>query len=93
MTFGQSMSQVILPQAFRAVVPPLVSVIIALAKNTSVAAAFGLMEATGRMRYFSNNNAADRIEIFLVFAVGYIIIVEILSAIAILLERRWKAAR
>jgi glutamate transport system permease protein len=93
MTFTQSMRQVVLPQAFRAVVPPLASVFIALAKNTSVAAAFGLMEATGRMRFFTNNNADDRMQIFLVFAVGYIILVEIMSAGAIGLERRWRVAR
>jgi glutamate transport system permease protein len=93
MTFGQSMSEVVLPQAFRAVVPPLASVYIALAKNTSVGAAFGLMEATGRMRFFTNNNADDRMQIFLVFAVGYIIIVEVMSAGAVALERRWRVAR
>jgi glutamate transport system permease protein len=93
MTFGQSMQHVVLPQAFRAVVPPLVSVFIAMTKNTSIAAVFGLMEATGRMRFFTNNNADDRLWIFLVFAVGYIIIVELLSAGAIVLERRWAAAR
>jgi glutamate transport system permease protein len=93
MTFGQSMQQVILPQAFRAVVPPLASVLIALAKNTSVAAAFGLMEATARMRFFSNDNADDRTMIFLVFAAGYIILVEVMTAGAIGLERRWRAAR
>ncbi len=93
LTFGQSMQLVVLPQAFRAVVPPLASVLIALAKNTSVAAAFGLMEATARMRYFTNNNADDRPLIFLVFAVGYIIIVEVMSAGAFGLERRWRTAR
>ena len=93
MTFAQSMREVILPQAFRAVVPPLASVFIAMTKNTSVAAAFGLMEATARMRYFTNDNADDRTQIFLVFALGYIIIVEAMSAGAIGLERRWRAAR
>ena len=92
-TFVQSMRHVILPQALRAVVPPLASVLIALAKNTSVAAAFGLLEATARMRYFTNNNADARPEIFITFAIGYIIIVEVLSAGAIGLERRWKVAR
>lgn len=93
MTFAQSMQQVVLPQAFRAVVPPLASVFIALAKNTSVAAVFGLMEATARMRFFTNNNADDRPLIFLTFAIGYIIIVEVLSAGAYGLERRWRVAR
>ena len=93
LTFGQTMRAVIMPQAVRAVVPPLASVIIALAKNTSVAAAFGLLEATARMRFFTNRNADDRTLIFLTFAVGYIIIVELLSAGALSLERRWKVAR
>jgi glutamate transport system permease protein len=87
------MGYVVLPQALRAVVPPLASVFIALAKNTSVAAGFGLLEATARMRYFTNNNADDRTWIFVTFAVGYIIIVELISSGAITLERRWKAAR
>ena len=93
MTFTQSMREVVLPQAFRAVVPPLASVFIALAKNTSVAAAFGLLEATARMDFFTNRNADERVQIFLVFALGYIIIVEVMSAGAITLERRWRAAR
>jgi glutamate transport system permease protein len=93
LTFNQSMKLVVLPQAFRAVVPPLASVLIALAKNTSVAAAFGLMEATARMRFFTNNNADDRTLIFITFAIGYIVIVELMSAGAMGLERRWRIAR
>lgn len=93
LTFGGTMREVVLPQAFRATVPPLASVLIALAKNTSVGAAFGLMEATARMRYFTNNNADDRTLIFLTFALGYIIIVEVMSAGAYGLERRWRVAR
>jgi glutamate transport system permease protein len=87
-TFGQTMTEVVLPQAFRAVIPPLASTMIALAKNTSVGAVFGLFEATARMRYFSNDNAGDRPLIFLTFAIGYIIIVEAISAGAFTLERR-----
>ena len=93
MTFGTSMREVILPQSFRAVVPPLASVLIALLKNTSVAAAFGLLEATARMRGFTNANADVRPEIFLLFALGYIVLVEIVSAGAWMLERRWRVAR
>ena len=93
MTFTDSMRNVVLPQSFRAVVPPLASVFIALAKNTSVAAVFGLAEATARMRGFLNNQADDRIQIFIAFAIGYIIIVEVVSAGASGLERRWRVAR
>jgi glutamate transport system permease protein len=93
LTFTQSMGLVVLPQALRAVVPPLASVLIALIKNTSVGAAFGLAEATFRMKGFTNDNTSERPLIFLTFAIGYIILVEIVSAGAFLLERRWRVAR
>ena len=89
---GGTMTQVIVPQALRATVPPLTSVLIALLKNTSVAAAFGILEAAARMRYFTNRSADD-LYIFLIFALGYVILVEIVSGASLLLERRWKVAR
>ena len=92
LTFLQSMRLVVLPQALRAVVPPLTSVQVALAKNTSVAAAFGMAEATATMRSFTNNHADQRPEIFLAFAVGYIVIVEVLTLSSYVVERRWKVA-
>lgn len=93
LTFTQTMSQVVLPQAVRAVVPPLASVMIALLKNSSVGAVFGLLEATARMRYFTNRNADDSFLIFLTFAIGYVILVEAISLGAFSLERRWRVAR
>lgn len=93
MDFAQSMRSVVLPQAIRASLPPLASVQIALVKNTSVAFVFGIVEATARMRYFTNNNADDRLLIFVTFAIGYIIIVELVSLGSNRLERRWRVAR
>ena len=93
LTFSQTMTNIVLPQAMRAVVPPLASVMIALLKNTSVGAVFGLFEATARMRFFSNNNADDRTLIFLTFALGYVILVEAISFGAYSMERRWRVAR
>jgi len=93
LTFTQNLRHIVLPQAFHASVPPLTSTFIAMAKNTSVAAVFGLAEATFRMRYFTNRNADVTIWIFIIFAVGYIILVELISAGGLLLERRGKAAR
>jgi glutamate transport system permease protein len=89
MPFGMTMTQVILPQAFRLVVPPLASVFIALTKNTSLAAAFGIAEATFRMRGLTNDYATERITIFLGIALGYVIIVETISFAANRFERRW----
>jgi len=93
LTFTKSMTTVVLPQAIRAVVPPLASVMIALVKNTSIAAAFGLIEATARMKAFLNDNATAKVQIFILFAIGYILIVEVVSAGATGLERRWKVTR
>lgn len=45
MTFIQVLGIVVLPQAFRAIVPPLTSVLIALLKNTTIAAGFSVLEA------------------------------------------------
>jgi glutamate transport system permease protein len=92
LTFGGTMTQVVLPQAFRATVPPLASVFIALLKNTSVADAFGIREATARMKYFTNISGND-LPIFLIFAAGYVVLVEIISFGANRLERRWRVAR
>jgi glutamate transport system permease protein len=90
--FTGVMTQVVLPLAIRAAVPPLASVQIALAKNTSVAAAFGIFEAAARMKFFTNRSASDEL-IFLTFAIGYVLIVEVVSLFSGLLERRWAVAR
>ncbi|WP_309647680.1 amino acid ABC transporter permease [Nocardioides sp.] len=90
--FAGVMREVILPQAFRASVPPLASVQIALLKNTTVAGALGVFEAFARMRTLTNKNAGDRIEIFLTFAVIFVILVEVVSFAAHRLERRWRVA-
>jgi glutamate transport system permease protein len=90
--FGGVMTNIVLPQAFRASVPPLASTLIAMLKNTSVAAVFGVLEAVAQMRRFTNDHADERWGIFIAFALGYIILVEILSLLAHLLERRWRIA-
>ena len=90
--FSGVMRQVVLPQAVRASVPPVASTLIALLKNTSVASVFGVIEATAQMKSFTNDYASERWGIFLAFAIGYIILVEIVSLIATVLERRWRIA-
>ena len=60
MTFSQSMTSIILPQAFRAVIPPLTSTYIALAKNTSVALAIGVTEASFALVKLRNDNVSDQ---------------------------------
>ncbi len=90
--FSGVMSQVVLPQAFRASVPPVASALIALLKNTSVAAVFGVLEATAQMKIMTNNNADERWGIFIAIALGYVVLVEIVSLVAASFERRWRIA-
>jgi glutamate/aspartate transport system permease protein len=50
LTQGQTYRFVILPQAFRIILPPLTSEFMNIIKNSSVALTIGLMELTGRAR-------------------------------------------
>jgi glutamate transport system permease protein len=93
MTFVQSLRHVVLPQAFRSVIPPLASVYIALAKNTSVVAIFGVPEAAYIMRKLSNQYATDLWAIFFGIAFGYVVIVAVIATTAGLLERRMAVSR
>ncbi len=93
LTFGGAMREVILPQAFRAALPPLTSVQIALLKNTTVAGAVGVFEAFARMRSLTNDAPSQRAGIFLTFAVIFVLLVGLLSLASNVLERRWRVAR
>ncbi len=93
MSFTQSLRLVVLPQAFRAVIPPLVSTYIAMAKNTSVVAIFGVPEAAYTMRKLSNQFTSDLWWIFFGFAFGYVVIVAVIAAAGSFLENRLAVAR
>lgn len=93
MSFVQVLRLVVLPQAFRAVIPPLVSTYIAMAKNTSVVAIFGVPEAAYVMRKLSNQYATDLWFIFFGFALGYVVIVAVITAAGAFLERRLAVVR
>jgi glutamate transport system permease protein len=74
LTFGQSLRLVILPQAFRTVIPPIINVVIALVKNTSIAAAFGVLELIRVGQSLSNTNSDQVIPLLLSIAVFYLAI-------------------
>ncbi|MEU4269920.1 amino acid ABC transporter permease [Streptomyces sp. NPDC026092] len=71
LNFPQVLRLIVLPQAFRSVVGPLANVLIALTKNTTVAAAIGVAEAALLMREMIENEA-QLILISAIFAVGFI---------------------
>lgn len=92
MTFGQSLTLVILPQAFRVVVPPLASTLIAMTKNSTLAAGVGVAESAFLMQKLINDNASSLWAIFIGFALGYVIIVAVISTVANVVERKLKVA-
>lgn len=92
MTFGQTLRLVILPQAFRAVIQPLANTLIAMTKNSSLAAGVGVAEAAFLMQKLINDNATQLWPIFIGFALGYVLIVAVIAGVAALLERKLRIA-
>ncbi|WUT00237.1 amino acid ABC transporter permease [Streptomyces sp. NBC_00708] len=92
MTFGQSLGSIVLPQAFRSVIPPVGSTLIALAKNSAIAGAFSVTELLGTYKTL-NELGYSIIWTFVWIAVGYLIITLTISALFHVLEKRWGVAR
>ena len=72
-TFSQNLRIVLLPQAFRSVLIPLGSVLIALTKNTTIASAIGVAEAALLMKTMVENQA-DLLLISGIFAAGFVVL-------------------
>ena len=92
LTFSQILGQVVLPQALRSVVPPLISTLIALLKNTTIAAGFSVAEAGAIRAYLSERGEGQLVGLLWV-ALGFIILVAVLSFVQRSLEKRWSVAR
>ncbi|QHF24903.1 ABC transporter permease subunit [Rathayibacter sp. VKM Ac-2804] len=90
--FGLTMTQVVLPQAFRSVIPPLMSVLIALLKNTTVAAGFSVAEAGTIVRVL-NERGENSLIVVLWVALAFVILVTGLSLLQRQLEKKWRVAR
>jgi glutamate transport system permease protein len=92
LNFGQVLGQIVLPQAVRSVVPPLMSMLIALLKNTTIASGFSVLEA-GAIRQVLSERGENQLVGLLWVALGFVILVAILSLIQRSLEKRWSVAR
>ena len=74
LTFGQSLTEVLLPQAFRGAITPLGNTLIALTKNTTVATAIGVAEISGLMKEMMEFRPDVIVVIFLIVALGFVIL-------------------
>jgi glutamate transport system permease protein len=72
--FLRSLWLITLPQAFRAVVAPLGSILIALTKNTTIALVVGVSEASVRMREMIETYGDQVLQIFFGFALGFVVL-------------------
>jgi len=92
MTFTQSLRHVIMPQAFRAVIPPLANTQIAMLKNSTVAVGVGVAEMAFLMQKLINANADALWAVFIGFALFYVLLVAIVAGVAGMLERKVRVA-
>ncbi|MGO4384192.1 amino acid ABC transporter permease [Specibacter sp. RAF43] len=91
--FMSTLTLIVLPQAFRSVVPPLFSVFIALLKNTTVAAGFSVLEA-GAIRANLSERGEPMLTGLLWVALAFIIaVLAIMTPLQRYLEKKWRVAR
>lgn len=88
LTFGGTLRLVVLPQAVRTVIPPLINVLIALTKNTSVAAGFATTELVALSRRLANVYPADVIPAFVGIGLFFLAITIPLGILANVVERK-----
>lgn len=93
LAFGQTLTLIVLPQALRMVVPPLINVFIALTKNTSVAGGFFVVELFATARQLTNANGQAVIPILVGVACFYLLITIPLGLIAGQIEKKVRVLR
>lgn len=91
--FLQAARLVILPQAFRGAIAPMGNTMIALIKNTTVAAAASVPEISILMREMIDQNGNLVIAIFMTVAVGFVILVIPVGVLTTYLSQRLAVSR
>jgi glutamate transport system permease protein len=93
LTFTQTLRAGVMPQALRTVIPPLINIFIALAKNSSVAGGFFVADLFGIGRRLANANPGDVVAVLIGVAVCYLVITIPAGILAGVLERKVAIAR
>ncbi|MGN6634026.1 MAG: amino acid ABC transporter permease [Oryzihumus sp.] len=93
LTFGQNVRHVVLPQAFRGAITPLGNTMIALTKNTTVASAIGVAEASGLMKEMIEFSPDQLVLVFLVFALGFVVLTLPMGLLFTTMSRRLAVKR
>ncbi|MGG5171113.1 amino acid ABC transporter permease [Pseudarthrobacter sp. J1738] len=93
MGFNQVLSLIILPQAVRTVIPPLINILIALVKNSSVAGAFYVLELFGYGKQLTNDHGDAVLWVLVGVAIFYLLITVPLGLLANQVEKKVAIAR
>lgn len=89
MTSYQTMRFIILPQAFKRMIPPLVNQFIQTIKDTSLLSAISVAELTRQGQMIISVNFAG-LQIWTAIAIVYLVIILSLTALSSSIERRWQ---
>ncbi|WP_433754800.1 amino acid ABC transporter permease [Nocardia sp. CA-135398] len=93
LTFGASMRFIVLPQAFRGVIPPLINAFIALTKSSAIASAFGVAELLTRAQGVIGENSDAVLWVLAATSLLYLAITVPAGMIANFVERKVAIAR
>lgn len=88
MSRAQTLRRIVLPQAFKVVIPPMVNDFIALFKDTSVCSVVTIVELTKRFSILSRSNVADLVILMGFTALLYLAMSYPMSVLARRIERR-----
>jgi len=92
LTFSQNLTVILLPQAFRATIIPMGSVLIALTKNTTIASVIGVAEASLLMAGWVEKSSA-LVLVGSIFAAGFVVLTLPLGLLFGWLGKRLAVAR
>ncbi|WP_433504870.1 amino acid ABC transporter permease [Pseudonocardia halophobica] len=93
LTFSRSLRFVILPQALRSVIPPLLNVFVALTKSSAIASAFGVAELLASTTALVSVESDAVIAVLLACCAFYLIITIPAGLLAERLEKKVAVAR
>ena len=88
MSRGQALKRIIVPQAFRIVIPPVVNDFIAMFKDTSVCSVVTIIELTKQFSVLSRNNVADLVVLMVLTGCFYLLMSYPMSLVARKIEKR-----
>ena len=88
MSRGQALKRIIVPQAFRIVIPPVVNDFIAMFKDTSVCSVVTIVELTKQFSVLSRNNVSDLVVLMALTGLFYLLMSYPMSLVARRIEKR-----